>query len=378
MDSGYLLATALEDSQTGGIVVASGVMPTSLDPWCKSLLWPGGLEFTDPERELTTTLQATQLNDRLLYVPLDGDEYLLVENRQTDLNGDQLLYLDRDATKRVILGPGLSTADTLDTTGDKEYDFLLPGQGIFVWHIDPSVFCTVTGEVAGSGDTFECGPNANPDHGINSNPDRLGVGLVEADGIRDIGDPSSYYFYGSPFDAYFVGNHTVLGPDTNPSTRTNDGAVSHVTLRVLSPPGVEMGISIASAIRVPGWPLLSATGRGLGAPTSGSLLHDGRRSLVTGADSLILAWMAWKTEVAGKALENRDGLTPEQRFFVGYAQWACGNERPESLRVKALTDPHSPGKYRVNGLMVNMPEFERAFACKPGQPMVAEKRCRVW
>ena len=93
---------------------------------------------------------------------------------------------------------------------------------------------------------------------------------------------------------------------------------------------------------------------------------------------LILAWMAWKTEVAGKALENRDGLAPEQRFFVGYAQWACGNERPESLRVKALTDPHSPGKYRVNGLVVNMPEFERAFACKPGQPMVAEKRCRVW
>ncbi|MDQ3027393.1 MAG: M13 family metallopeptidase, partial [Pseudomonadota bacterium] len=93
---------------------------------------------------------------------------------------------------------------------------------------------------------------------------------------------------------------------------------------------------------------------------------------------LILAWMAWKTEVAGKALEPRDGLTPEQRFFVGYAQWACGNERPESLRVKALTDPHSPGKYRVNGLVVNMPEFESAFSCKKGQPMVAEKRCRVW
>ena len=93
---------------------------------------------------------------------------------------------------------------------------------------------------------------------------------------------------------------------------------------------------------------------------------------------LILAWMAWKTEVASKALEPRDGLSPEQRFFVGYAQWACGNERPESLRVKALTDPHSPGKYRVNGLVVNMPEFESAFSCRKGQPMVAEKRCRVW
>jgi endothelin-converting enzyme/putative endopeptidase len=93
---------------------------------------------------------------------------------------------------------------------------------------------------------------------------------------------------------------------------------------------------------------------------------------------LILAWAAWKTETAGKALPRRDGLTPDQRFFVGYAQWACENDRPETLRVRALTDPHSPAKYRVNGVMVNIPEFQQAFACKPGQPMVAEKRCRAW
>ena len=93
---------------------------------------------------------------------------------------------------------------------------------------------------------------------------------------------------------------------------------------------------------------------------------------------LVLAWMAWKAETQGKAPESRDGLTPEQRFFVGYSQWACGNYRPETLRLLALTDPHSPGKYRVNGLMVNMPEFQQAFSCKAGQPMVAEKRCKVW
>jgi endothelin-converting enzyme/putative endopeptidase len=46
--------------------------------------------------------------------------------------------------------------------------------------------------------------------------------------------------------------------------------------------------------------------------------------------------------------------------------------------VKALTDPHSPGRYRVNGLVVNMPQFQQAFQCKPGQAMVKEKRCRVW
>ncbi|MGB9236899.1 MAG: M13 family metallopeptidase [Terriglobales bacterium] len=93
---------------------------------------------------------------------------------------------------------------------------------------------------------------------------------------------------------------------------------------------------------------------------------------------LILAWMAWKDQTRNMKLEPRDGLSPEQRFFVGNAQWACENNRPENLRVGAITDPHSPGKYRVNGLVVNMEEFQKAFNCKAGQPMVRENRCRVW
>jgi endothelin-converting enzyme/putative endopeptidase len=96
---------------------------------------------------------------------------------------------------------------------------------------------------------------------------------------------------------------------------------------------------------------------------------------------LILGWMAWQTQMASmpqQARYVRDALSPEQRFFVGYAQWACENDRPENLRVTAMTDPHSPGRYRVNGLVVNMPQFQQAFQCKPGQPMVKEKRCRVW
>jgi putative endopeptidase len=93
---------------------------------------------------------------------------------------------------------------------------------------------------------------------------------------------------------------------------------------------------------------------------------------------LILAYIAWKAETSGKQLGERDGFTPDQRFFIGYAQWACENQRPENLRANAITNEHSPGKYRVNGLVVNMPEFQQAFACKAGQPMVREKRCRVW
>jgi putative endopeptidase len=94
----------------------------------------------------------------------------------------------------------------------------------------------------------------------------------------------------------------------------------------------------------------------------------------------ILAYMAWGAATAGKNLQPADGLTPEQRFFVGFAQWACANERPEDLRMRAQTDPHSPPEYRINGVVVNMPEFAKVFSCRAGQPMVkpAEKICKVW
>jgi endothelin-converting enzyme/putative endopeptidase len=93
-----------------------------------------------------------------------------------------------------------------------------------------------------------------------------------------------------------------------------------------------------------------------------------------------LAWMAWKSKTKDKQLEAIDGLTPEQRFFVGFAQWDCANDRPENLRVRAMTDPHSPAQYRINGVGVNMPEFSQAFHCKAGQPMTKppEKVCKVW
>jgi putative endopeptidase len=94
----------------------------------------------------------------------------------------------------------------------------------------------------------------------------------------------------------------------------------------------------------------------------------------------ILAYLAWEAATSGKNLQPADGLTPEQRFFIGFAQWDCANERPEDLRVRAQTDPHSPAEYRINGVVVNMPEFAKAFSCRAGQPMVKppEKICKVW
>ena len=73
-----------------------------------------------------------------------------------------------------------------------------------------------------------------------------------------------------------------------------------------------------------------------------------------------------------------DGYTPDQRFFVGWAQVWCESERPEFARMMAQVNEHSPGKYRVNGVVGNMPEFQKAFSCKADAPMIRKPMCRTW
>ena len=80
-----------------------------------------------------------------------------------------------------------------------------------------------------------------------------------------------------------------------------------------------------------------------------------------------------------KSIDDRiDGFTEAQRYFIGFAQLWCQNRTEAIARQRALTDPHSPGRWRVNGTMQNFDAFGKAFGCKKGQPMVPENSCRVW
>ena len=81
---------------------------------------------------------------------------------------------------------------------------------------------------------------------------------------------------------------------------------------------------------------------------------------------------------ANDNLQPMDGFTPDQRFFLGFAQVWCEHRSEEYSRLLATVDPHSPGQFRVNGVVQNMPEFQKAFSCKAGQPMVRQNACRVW
>ncbi len=95
-----------------------------------------------------------------------------------------------------------------------------------------------------------------------------------------------------------------------------------------------------------------------------------------------VALMALRNEIArdpnGPEAKDKDGFTPEQRFFLGYAQIWCQNQTPEASRLLVKTDPHSPGRWRVNGALQNNEDFAKAFSCKAGQKMVSEHACRVW
>jgi putative endopeptidase len=91
----------------------------------------------------------------------------------------------------------------------------------------------------------------------------------------------------------------------------------------------------------------------------------------------LLAYLAWK-EADPNETQDIDGFTPDQRFFIGFAQWACENQREENLRANAITNPHSPGRYRINGIVSDLPQFQRAFKCGENAPMVRKKMCKIW
>jgi len=93
---------------------------------------------------------------------------------------------------------------------------------------------------------------------------------------------------------------------------------------------------------------------------------------------LRISLMAYLARAAREPTGTIDGFTPEQRLFLGWGQVWCDNMRPELARMLAQTNPHSPGRERVNGVVSNMPEFQKAFACKAGSAMVRSTPCRVW
>ena len=109
-------------------------------------------------------------------------------------------------------------------------------------------------------------------------------------------------------------------------------------------------------------------------------LTQGEDTADNGGLYLALSALTEDLKQQGKSLDDKDenGLTTLQRFFIAFGNTWCDQVRPEAARTLILTNPHSLPFLRVNNVVSNMPEFQKAFGCKPGQAMVHAPQCRVW
>lgn len=116
------------------------------------------------------------------------------------------------------------------------------------------------------------------------------------------------------------------------------------------------------------------------SPVEGATLNGKLTLGENAADNggIHLAYMALMDSLAKHTMPKADGFTPQQQFFLGYAQIWCENTTEQAARLQANTNPHSPGQFRVNGVLQNLPEFSEAYSCKLGEPMVSTNPCRVW
>jgi putative endopeptidase len=110
---------------------------------------------------------------------------------------------------------------------------------------------------------------------------------------------------------------------------------------------------------------------------------NGKASLgenIADLGGIVLAWDAFKQTDQYKSQQKIAGLTPAQRFFLGYALGWMENDRPESIRSQVLTDVHSPAKFRVNGPFSDVDTFYTTFNVKPGNKMYLpdSARVRIW
>ena len=113
----------------------------------------------------------------------------------------------------------------------------------------------------------------------------------------------------------------------------------------------------------------------------GEVKLNGRLTLgenIADNGGLKLAYMALTNIMGNSPVKTIDGYTPQQRFFIAFGQIWCQNMTDQQARKLAIIDSHSPGPWRVNGVVQNSAAFEQAFGCKAGQPMVRENACRVW
>jgi M6 family metalloprotease-like protein len=299
-----------------------GLLPAQPSAWEKFFLgWEEPIVVTQGEN-LEVAAALHQNPNRIYKIPITDTEYFLLENRQRDVNGDRLA-IGRDVNgvriefkeSSFLAGSPFGVITTVD-----EYDFglpyaidnngrALPGAGILIWHIDEEV---IRAKYASNQ--------------VNSDADRRGVDLEEADGAQDIGkfygflSPGSGSELGLPEDAWWKSNPIIteflrpnqevtFGPTTIPSTASNDGVNSGIVITNFSEIAPVMTFSLRNQFAVPNFPQFAGGKANVLSPMLGDVSGDGQSDIIV-ATSIgeIFAW-----QFSGeKLIANSDSATITQ------------------------------------------------------------------
>ncbi len=328
MDSGENVPVTIDPDTTvdGDEYTVEGVFPVSFDPWCKLQLFPRVMapNLVAVGHHWQDVLEATEANPALPWVEMNAREFYLVENRALDLDGNGFPYVQQDSTTGVFLGPA-DDPGLEGQGGELEYDAVLPGGGVLIWHIDDAwVQPALNGQDTGLG----C-PGS-----VNVWTLHRGIALVEADRIYDLGWWNARMF-GSPYDPFYLGNNTRFGPDTEPPTTTNAGIRTGIDIQVTSAPERFMGVSVDRPQGRDGWPvrLRSDSVVRLDAGTSAplDLNGDGLPEVAFGADALELET---NRHTRGVAAVRADGSPITSSFLaVTSARLLPGLASSPSFRI---------------------------------------------
>jgi M6 family metalloprotease-like protein len=283
-DNGASVGVVLD---TAGTTVA-GTVPVYPDAWSRAYLgFDVPREITQGTGDSISAAYLPYSDKEIIKVPVTEFEYFLIENRQQDPVHSPAL--EGDPTTGVILG----VEDSLTLEPISDYDIFVPGSGVLIWHIDESVAYL---------DYTRIGGNNFLNNTLQWDSNRRFVSVVEADGAVDFG---GYYYagYGDDNDFWKSPNFTSFSPFTNPSSHTNLGADSHVSITNISASDTIMTADINIDWMIEGWPQMSDAANGTN-PIIAHLGSDSTSQVIMTAGNRLLIW----NYDGGKFIENTDSV----------------------------------------------------------------------